>query len=120
VSDGTYWDGSAFASATEVFVPASGTTTWSLAFAGASFPAAGSYALSVRARDNVGNLATAATATFVYDATSPAEPSGFSSTRHRSSPGRRRQPPPYGSTRRRTAPAPRPRAGRRPRSRRPA
>ena len=54
-SDGSYWDGSAFSSTTEVFNLASGTTSWSYAF---SLAADGSYTVRPRATDNSGNVET--------------------------------------------------------------
>jgi hypothetical protein len=67
---GNYWNGTAFASATEVLVAATGTTSWSLAFGGANFPADGTYTVRAVATD-----ATAATfavsTTFTIDRTVP-------------------------------------------------
>jgi LmbE family N-acetylglucosaminyl deacetylase len=52
---GNYWNGSSFSSASEVFLTASGTTSWALAFPGSNFPASGNYRVRVRAIDNAGN-----------------------------------------------------------------
>nr|MDQ3822747.1 Ig-like domain repeat protein [Actinomycetota bacterium] len=79
VVDGKYWDGSGFV-ATETFVLAAGTSTWSYAFPATSFPADGDYALRARATDNVGNAATSAEVTFTYDSTAPSAPSGLTSS----------------------------------------
>ncbi len=68
---GNYWSGTAFNSATEVYLPATGTDTWTLAFADANFPADGAYTVHARATDEVGNVGSAATATFTYDTTAP-------------------------------------------------
>jgi hypothetical protein len=68
---GNYWDGSSFSSASEIFVPASGTTSWSYAFGAGSFPADGSYTVRVRAVDNAGNVQTASSRTFSFDAHAP-------------------------------------------------
>ena len=68
---GNYWSGSAFNSATEVYLPATGTDTWTLAFADSNFPADGAYTVHSRATDEVGNLGSVATATFTYDTTAP-------------------------------------------------
>jgi len=49
-STGLYWNGSTFSSASENLITATGTTSWSLAFAVGNFPAGGPYtvrALSV-------------------------------------------------------------------------
>ena len=74
---GTYWNGSAFASATEVFVPATGTATWNYPFARTSFPAEGEYTIRVRSTDIAGNVETPATRTFAYDATVPSSSATF-------------------------------------------
>jgi hypothetical protein len=68
---GNYWNGTAFASATEVLLPATGTTTWALAFAGSAFPASGAYTTRAVATDAAGNTATTST-TFTVDITAPA------------------------------------------------
>ena len=46
---GNYWDGSGFSSVTPVFVPATGTATWSYAFPATSFSADGAYTVQARA-----------------------------------------------------------------------
>lgn len=68
---GNYWDGTAFASATEVLLPATGTASWSLAFPATNFPADGSYTVRAVATDLGGNTASTST-TFTIDRTSPA------------------------------------------------
>jgi hypothetical protein len=67
---GNYWNGTAFASATEVLLPATGTTSWNLAFPASNFPADGSYTVRAVATDLAGNTATTST-TFVMDVTRP-------------------------------------------------
>jgi hypothetical protein len=62
----TYWNGTSFASTTEVFLPATGTTSWSFAFPASSFPASGSYRIRVRARDNAGNVQSPSTRTITF------------------------------------------------------
>ncbi len=70
-SGGLYWNGSSFASTTEVFNPVSVSSgNWSFPFSSASFPATGSYVLKLRATDNAGNVATFSR-TFTYDLTAP-------------------------------------------------
>ena len=70
-SGGLYWDGTSFASATEVFNPVSlNGGNWSFPFSSASFPASGSYVLKLRATDKAGNVATFSR-TFTYDLTAP-------------------------------------------------
>jgi hypothetical protein len=71
VSTARFWNGTSFGSTTEVWQAASGTSSWSYAFAGASFPAEGQYTLRVRATDTAGNVTATSGATFVYDATVP-------------------------------------------------
>jgi hypothetical protein len=68
-----YWNGASFGSATEVFLPATGTTSWSYAMAAASFPTEGSYTLRARATNNVA-LTGFDTLTITIDRTAPAAP----------------------------------------------
>jgi len=68
---GNYWDGGSFASATEVFLNATGTASWAYGFAATSFPADGSYTLRVRAVDTAGNVESASTRTFTVDTNGP-------------------------------------------------
>lgn len=73
-STSRFWDGSGFVSDTEVFLPATGTTTWSLGLAAAALPADDTYVVRARATDTVG-LASFDTTTFTMDRTAPAAPS---------------------------------------------
>ena len=68
---GNYWNGTSFGNATEVLLPATGTTSWSFAFLATNFPADGSYTVRAVATDLAGNTATTSTP-FVIDRTSPA------------------------------------------------
>jgi hypothetical protein len=68
---GNYWNGTAFASATEVLLPATGTTSWTRAFPATNFPAEGNYTVRAVATDLGGNTASTST-TFTIDRTSPA------------------------------------------------
>ena len=68
---GAYWTGTAFASASEVLLDATGTTTWRLPIAAASFPADGAYTVRAVVTDAAGGSA-AASATFTMDRTGPA------------------------------------------------
>jgi hypothetical protein len=75
-SGGNYWNGTSFGSASEVKTTASGTSSWTLAFAAANFATTGggdgSYIVRVYATDNAGNTqATATSQTFTYDNTAP-------------------------------------------------
>lgn len=65
---GNYWNGTAFASATEVLLPVLGTGR--LAFPAANFTVDGAYTVRAVATDAVGNAA-AATSTFTIDKTAP-------------------------------------------------
>jgi hypothetical protein len=67
---GNYWNGTAFASASEVLNTATGTASWALPFAAASFPADGSYTVRALVTDNAGLTATASR-TFTMDVTAP-------------------------------------------------
>jgi hypothetical protein len=68
---GQYWDGSAFASASEDWQTAAGTTAWELELAAASFPADGSYTIRVRAYDAAGNVEAPSGRTFTVDTSAP-------------------------------------------------
>jgi hypothetical protein len=68
---GNYWNGTAFASGTEVLLPASGTTSWVHAFAAANLPADGAYTVRAVATDAGGNTGTASS-TATLDTTAPA------------------------------------------------
>ena len=65
---GNYWDGTAFASATEVLLPV--PATGKLAFPATNFPTDGSYTVRAAATDAVGNTATVSNA-FTIDKTAP-------------------------------------------------
>jgi large repetitive protein len=71
---GNYWSGSSFGSATEAFFDATGTTSWSYAFAATNFPTEGPYTIRARAIDNENNVSTAASTTFTIDRTAPPPP----------------------------------------------
>jgi hypothetical protein len=73
---GNYWDGTSFSSPTEVLLPATGTTSWSLAFPATNLPVEGSYAVRAVAVDGSGNAGTAR-ATFTIDRTSPSVSTTF-------------------------------------------
>jgi hypothetical protein len=55
VSTGLYWDGTGFNSLPELFF-GTGSTSWSMAFAYANFPATGQYVVHARSTDNAGNV----------------------------------------------------------------
>jgi hypothetical protein len=68
---GNYWNGTTFGSATEILLPATGTTGWTLAFPATNFPADGSFTIHALATDLGGSTASASTS-FTIDRTSPA------------------------------------------------
>lgn len=71
---GLWWNGSAFASARELFLTASGTGTWRLSL---PLPPEGAYAVRVRAVDGLGNATAPGaerTASFTIDRTPPPAP----------------------------------------------
>ena len=72
---GNYWNGSSFASATEVMLNttmAADDVSWSYTFAGTSFPAEGNYTVRVVATDNGSNAESpGVSATFKVDRTAP-------------------------------------------------
>jgi hypothetical protein len=69
---GNYWNGTSFSSATQVFSPATGTNSWSAAFAASNFPADGSYTVYARSTDAAGNVSTIVSNTFKIDNVAPA------------------------------------------------
>ena len=69
---GNYWNGSSFGSGTEQKFAASGTTSWTAAFALGNFPTDGTYTVRVYATDAAGNVqTTAGSSTFTIDKTAP-------------------------------------------------
>ncbi len=72
VSTSLYWNGSAFADGSENWRTATGTASWSLAFAVSNFPADGDYTIRVRATDTATNVQTTPVSrTFTIDTTAP-------------------------------------------------
>ena len=69
---GNYYDGSSFANGSLTWLTATGTTSWSYAIAAAKLTSGNVYTISLRAIDNVGNVAGATTRTFTYDTAAPA------------------------------------------------
>jgi len=68
---GNYWNGTAFASSTEVLLAAVGLPSWTFSFTGSNFAADGSYTLRAEPTDMAGNKGTVST-TFTIDNTPPA------------------------------------------------
>ena len=73
VGTSSYWNGSGFAAASETWLAATGTSSWSYAFAGTSFPADGTYTVRWRATDLVGNTTTGSVS-LIIDTTPPPAP----------------------------------------------
>ena len=73
LATGLYWTGAAFASVAEVFLPATGTDTWSYAIAASSLPLEGGYAVRAQATDGGGAVGQASTSATV-DRTPPPAP----------------------------------------------
>ena len=71
MADSLYWNGTAFADGAENWRTATGTATWSLAFAGTNFPADGDYSIRVRAVDAAGNVEAPSSRTFTVDTVPP-------------------------------------------------
>jgi hypothetical protein len=70
-STGFFWNGTGFTESGPIWLLATGTTSWSLPFAAAAFPAGDTYTLSARATDGTGNVSTPAATPFVIDRTGP-------------------------------------------------
>ena len=83
-----YFDGSSFSSGSEVYLTASGTSSWSYGIADGQFPTDGDYTMHVRATDNAGNVESYSSRTFVFDSSAPSVPSlSFSSLTNASATG---------------------------------
>src|SRR5919197_420127 len=70
---GNYYDGTAFNSASQVFLTATGTSSWSYSIASSKLTDGHTYNISVQTTDDATNANTnnsAASASFVYDTTS--------------------------------------------------
>jgi hypothetical protein len=68
---GQWWDGTAFEQAAQTFVPASGTTTWTLNLAAAQLTSGHNYTVVAQASDTLGNTATSRPAGFGYNTSPP-------------------------------------------------
>ncbi len=68
---GNYYDGAAFNNAGITWLAATGTSSWSYAIAAAKLTTGNTYTISVRSTDNVGNVETAVTRSFLYDTVAP-------------------------------------------------
>jgi hypothetical protein len=64
---GNYWNGSSFASGSEVLLTATGTTSWSLSFPSTNFPAGGEYTVRAVGTDNAANASSGTSAAFFID-----------------------------------------------------
>jgi hypothetical protein len=68
-TSGNYWNGTGFSSSTEIFLSATGTSTWSFSFPATNFPADGQYRIRARSTDAAGNPSTTLTQDFTIDVT---------------------------------------------------
>jgi hypothetical protein len=59
-----WWNGSSFVATSQIFVPASGTASWSLALGADNLTSGDSYSVVAEATDSAGNLGTSPTVTF--------------------------------------------------------
>ncbi|MBA2555457.1 MAG: hypothetical protein H0V10_17575 [Geodermatophilaceae bacterium] len=75
---GLYWNGTSFASISEVLLTPTGTTSWTYAFAVASFPANGSYTARTVGTNGAG-ATTSVSTTFTIDLLAPPAPAGTAS-----------------------------------------
>lgn len=71
---GSYWNGTGFASATPVWLAASGLNPWTLPTTGVPFATGASYGVQWRATDVAGNVEAPGSVTFTFDPTQPAAP----------------------------------------------
>jgi hypothetical protein len=66
-----WWSGSSFNDNRETFVPATGTSAWTLPISAASFTSGDGYSVTAQAIDNGGLVGTSSTARISYDANLP-------------------------------------------------
>ena len=71
VSSNQYWNGTAFADASENWRTATGTASWSLSFPTSNFPADGDYVFRVRSIDLAGNVESATSYSVTVDTAAP-------------------------------------------------
>jgi hypothetical protein len=69
-----WWNGSSFASSTQMFGPVTGSTTWMASFAADNLISGDSYAVVAEAKDSAGNSASSPTVAFTYKTPPPALP----------------------------------------------
>jgi len=63
---GKWWNGSSFSATSQIFVTASGTTSWSLVLAAKYLASSDNYSVIAQATDSLGNVGTSSTITFTY------------------------------------------------------
>ena len=68
---GLWWNGISFASSTETFNKASGTTSWNLPLARGSLTSGVTYEVIAKATDSLGFVGTSSTVSFTYETASP-------------------------------------------------
>jgi hypothetical protein len=71
---GNYYDGSAFSSASEIYLLANGTSNWSYALPAGKLADGHTYTLQIKGTDNSTNVEPAQTVAFTFDTSGPAAP----------------------------------------------
>jgi hypothetical protein len=66
-----WWNGTSFGATTQSFVPASATTSWTLALAASALFSGDTYSVIAEAVDTLGNIGTSSTVSFTYDTAAP-------------------------------------------------
>ena len=66
-----WWNGSSFGGSSADYVAATGTTSWSLSFAGSNLVSSDSYSVVAQATDSAGNVGTSTANTFTYSTAAP-------------------------------------------------
>jgi large repetitive protein len=72
-----WWNGTAFAAASQTFVTATGTTSWTNPLAAANLVSGDAYSVVAEATDTAGNVGVSATSTFSYNTTAPTATVGY-------------------------------------------
>jgi trimeric autotransporter adhesin len=67
---GKWWSNGTFSAASQTFVPATGTTSWSYALAASNLTPGHNYTVTGQATDSLGNVGTSTTVAFAYGAAS--------------------------------------------------
>jgi type II secretory pathway pseudopilin PulG len=68
---GKWWNGTSFSATSQSFMPANGTTSWTLAFAATNLVTGDSYSVIGQVTNSAGNVGTSSTTSFTFDTTAP-------------------------------------------------